>query len=186
MLFSHDTEHALDRVVDLVNTAASGTTGERLSDLAELRAFVVRHQVSVPPDELGRDDLDDVRGLRVIVAAVFDAPDDPAAAVAVNRLVSQAAVTPRLTDHDGYGWHLHYVAPGASLRDRLSVDCGMALAQVVAQGELERLRRCAAPGCRHVLVDLSRNRSRRYCDARTCGNRLHVAAYRERRRSIGS
>ncbi|WP_242644309.1 CGNR zinc finger domain-containing protein, partial [Streptomyces laculatispora] len=26
------------------------------------------------------------------------------------------------------------------------------------------------------------NRSRRYCSSRTCGNRLHVAAYRARRR----
>jgi predicted RNA-binding Zn ribbon-like protein len=34
-----------------------------------------------------------------------------------------------------------------------------------------------------VLVDLSRNRSKRYCDSRTCGNRLHVAAYRERQRA---
>jgi predicted RNA-binding Zn ribbon-like protein len=34
-----------------------------------------------------------------------------------------------------------------------------------------------------VFVDLSRNRSRRYCDSRTCGNRLHVAAYRARQRT---
>jgi hypothetical protein len=27
-------------------------------------------------------------------------------------------VSPRLTDHDGYSWHVHYLA----------VDCGMALA----------------------------------------------------------
>lgn len=33
-----------------------------------------------------------------------------------------------------------------------------------------------------AFVDLSRNRSRRYCDSRTCGNRLHVAAYRARRK----
>jgi hypothetical protein len=39
------------------------------------------------------------------------------------------------------------------------------------------------PDCDQVLVDLSRNRSKRYCDARTCGNRVHVAAYRARRRA---
>jgi hypothetical protein len=39
------------------------------------------------------------------------------------------------------------------------------------------------PDCDQVLVDLSRNRSERYCDARTCGNRVHVAAYRARRRA---
>ena len=48
--------------------------------------------------------------------------------------------------------------------------------------EEERLRRCEAPDCRRAFVDLSRNRSRRYCDSRTCGNRLHVAAYRARRK----
>ena len=31
-----------------------------------------------------------------------------------------------------------------------------------------------------VLVDLSKNRSRRFCDTGNCGNRQHVAAYRER------
>ena len=59
----------------------------------------------------------------------------------------------------------------------------MALAQVVAAEETERLRVCEAPDCEAVLVDLSRNRSKRYCDARTCGNRLNVAAYRQRKRS---
>jgi predicted RNA-binding Zn ribbon-like protein len=54
---------------------------------------------------------------------------------------------------------------------------------VLAAGERDRLRVCEAPNCERVLVDLSRNRSRRYCDSRTCGNRLHVAAYRERRRA---
>jgi predicted RNA-binding Zn ribbon-like protein len=34
-----------------------------------------------------------------------------------------------------------------------------------------------------VLVDLSRNRSKRYCDSRTCGNWLHVAAYRARQKT---
>jgi predicted RNA-binding Zn ribbon-like protein len=30
-------------------------------------------------------------------------------------------------------------------------------------------------------MDLSRNRSRIFCDTGNCGNRQHVAAYRERR-----
>jgi predicted RNA-binding Zn ribbon-like protein len=92
-------------------------------------------------------------------------------------------VTPHLSDHDGYGLHIHYFAPGAPIAELLAAHCGMALARVVAEGELERLRTCEAPDCGHVLVDLSKNRCRRYCDSRTCGNRLHVAAYRARRRA---
>lgn len=182
MLFSHDTEHSLACAVDLVNSAPLGSNEEGLRDLAALREFVVRHDVS----EVGRlsaADLEGVQQLRETIRAVFSAPDEATAAAVVNTLVSQAGVTPRLTDHDGYDWHIHYFTPGASLADHLAIDCGMALAHVIAAGETERLRRCEAPDCEQVLVDLSRNRSKRYCDARTCGNRLHVAAYRERQRA---
>jgi predicted RNA-binding Zn ribbon-like protein len=182
VLFSHDTEHSLACAVDLVNSAPSGSYDEGLPDLAALQDFVRRHDVS----EVGRltsSDLAAVHRLRDSVRDVFTAADDPAAATVINQLVSQAGVTPRLTDHDGYAWHIHYFTPGAALADHLALDCGMALAQVVSAGECERLRRCEAPDCDQVLVDLSRNRSKRYCDARTCGNRLHVAAYRERQRA---
>ena len=182
MLFSHDTEHSLACAVDLVNSAPLGSNEEGLRDLAALREFVVRHDVS----EVGRlsaADLETVQQLRETIRAVFSAPDEATAAAVVNTLVSQAGVTPRLTDHDGYDWHIHYFTPGASLADHLAIDCGMALAHVIAAGETERLRQCGAPDCEQVLVDLSRNRSKRYCDARTCGNRLHVAAYRERQRA---
>ena len=116
---------------------------------------------------------------------VFAAEDDRTAAEQLNALVASAGTTPQLTDHDGYDWHVHYFAPGASVAEHLAADGGMALAFLVVAGERERLRRCEAPDCRHAFVDLSRNRSRRYCDSRTCGNRLHVAAYRARRREAG-
>ena len=126
--------------------------------------------------------------VRVIRAAreVFAAPDNASAVRIINDLVATAGTTPRLTDHDGYDWHVHYFAPGAALADHLAADCGMALAFLVVAGERERLRRCAAPGCGRAFVDLTRNRSRRYCSSRTCGNRLHVAAYRARRRGGGA
>ena len=57
----------------------------------------------------------------------------------------------------------------------------MGLAWLVVAGETTRIRSCESPTCREVFVDFSRNRSRRYCDSRTCGNRLHVAAYRARK-----
>jgi predicted RNA-binding Zn ribbon-like protein len=182
VLFSHDTEHWLGCVVDLASTVpAHRGDPDRLADLGALQAFVGRHDVSeVGP--LTGGDLEDVRRLRDRVRPVFSAQSDAEAARLVNALIAEAPVTPRLTDHDGHAWHMHYFTPGAGLGEHLSVDCGIALAQVVALGERERLRTCEAPDCERVLVDLSRNRSRRYCDARTCGNRVHVAAYRERRR----
>lgn len=182
MLFSHDVTLSLNRVVDLVNTAPSVDGEDLLADLPGLESFVARHDVS----EVGRltsSDLTAVVGLRSELRGIFEARTDAEAARLVNALIARAPVTPRLTDHDGHPLHMHYFAPGATIEEHLAVDCGMALARVVAAGERARLRTCEAPDCTHVLVDLSRNRSRRYCDARTCGNRLHVAAYRERQRA---
>ena len=65
-----------------------------------------------------------------------------------------------------------------------SVEAAMALVDVVRSDELDRLRVCDADDCSDVLVDLSKNRSRRYCDA-GCGNRVNVAAYRARRAGAG-
>lgn len=182
MLFSHDTEHSLACVVDLVNSAPTDDGEDDLDDLEALQAFVDRHTVS-EVERLTRADLVAVRRLRDRLRPLFATESDQQAARLLNTLIGQAPVTPRLTDHDGYSWHVHYFAPGASLAEHLAVDGGMALASVVAAGERERLRTCEAPDCGAVLVDLSRNRSKRYCDAQTCGNRLHVAAYRERRRA---
>ncbi|MCB5168971.1 CGNR zinc finger domain-containing protein [Streptomyces bambusae] len=184
MQIPHDTRRALDVVVDLVNTAPEADQADGLSDLGALRDFVREHEIS-DVGELGARDLAGVRAVRTRFAQVFGAKSPRIAAGVINELVAAAGTTPRLTDHDGYDWHVHYFAPGASVGDHIAADCGMALAFIVVSGERERLRRCEAPDCRRAFVDLSRNRSRRYCDSRTCGNRLHVAAYRARRKEAG-
>ncbi|GAB1334581.1 CGNR zinc finger domain-containing protein [Streptomyces sp. E-15] len=182
MLITHDTRCALDTVVDLVNSAPEDDTAvDGLPDVQALADFARNHRIS-DVGVLSEFDLSAVRRVRGRFAAVFAASDSRSAAVMINELVAAAGTTPRLTDHDGYDWHVHYFAPGASVADHLAADCGMALAFFVVAGERERLRRCEAPDCRRAFVDLSRNRSRRYCDSRTCGNRLHVAAYRARRK----
>ena len=181
MLITHDTRCALDAVVDLVNTVPEENTADGLADVASLADFVRTHEFS-DVGVLSERDLAAVRKVRDLFAGVFAASDARTAAGLINDLVAAAGTTPRLTDHDGYDWHVHYFAPGASVADHLAADCGMALAFFVVAGEQERLRRCEAPDCGRAFVDLSRNRSRRYCDSRTCGNRLHVAAYRARRK----
>ncbi|MFD4635129.1 CGNR zinc finger domain-containing protein [Streptomyces sp. NPDC058284] len=181
MLITHDTRCSLDSAVDLVNTAPETNGTDGLANVAALGEFVRNHDVS-DVGTLTDEDLADVHRIRGRFGEVFAHPEPRTASAILNELIASAGTTPRLTDHDGYDWHIHYFAPGASVADHLAADCGMALAFFVVAGEQERLRRCEAPDCRHAFVDLSRNRSRRYCDSRTCGNRLHVAAYRARRR----
>ncbi len=185
MIFNHDVEHSLSSIVRLVNTAPDSDGVEDLPDVAALNSFVAAEEISGIGD-LSEADLKGVHRLRVDVRAIFTAPDVGTMTRLVNDLVSTVTMRPRLTNHDGHEWHVHYFAPGASLTEHLAADSGMALAYVVVEGEHERLHVCEAPNCGRVLVDLSRNRSKRYCDSRTCGNRLHVAAYRERRRLAAS
>ncbi|MGW7355095.1 CGNR zinc finger domain-containing protein [Streptomyces sp. NPDC054784] len=181
MQINHDTQCALDDVVDLLNTAPDGDSPDALASVTDLRDFAQRNDVSGVGD-LTESDVLAVRSVRDRFARIFAAPDARTAAELVNGLVAEAGTTPQLTDHDGYDWHVHYFAPGASVAHHLAADGGMALGFIIVAGERDRLRRCEAPDCPRAFIDLSRNRSRRYCDSRTCGNRLHVAAYRARQR----
>ena len=114
--------------------------------------------------------------LRVFWSAT---PDE--AAVLVNDLLREHRALPQLVRHDDYGWHFHAVPPDAALAARMAVEAAMALADVLRAGEWDRLATCGAQGCEGVLVDLTRNRSRRFCGT-TCGNREAAARYRERLR----
>ena len=98
----------------------------------------------------------------------------------VNRLLADGGALPQLVRHDGWDWHLHATTPDAPLATRMAVEAAMALLDVVRARELERLKTCDADDCADAHVDLSRNRSRRYCGTR-CGNRADAAAYRARK-----
>jgi predicted RNA-binding Zn ribbon-like protein len=60
------------------------------------------------------------------------------------------------------------------------VAAAMAFADLVYERELPSLRVCAYAGCDKVVVDLSKNRSKQYCDD-GCGHRAAVTAYRARK-----
>lgn len=139
----HDTRRALDVVVALVNTAAEADQPDGLSDIGELRGFVQEYAIS-DVGELSARDLAGVRTVRGKFAQVFASPNPRAASILINELVATAGTTPQLTDHDGYDWHVHYFAPGASVGDHLAADGGMALAFIVVSGEQER-RAAARP-----------------------------------------
>ncbi|GGM65979.1 hypothetical protein GCM10010106_10010 [Thermopolyspora flexuosa] len=182
MAFSHDMAHSLATVVELINTAPETHGEEALCDLSDLADFLARRQVS-GIGALERRDLDEVRAVRAAFHEVCTAPDREGVITRLNALLSGTRITPRLTEHDGHPLHIHYFAPGSSVAEHLAAECAIALAYLLVENEWERLRTCAAPDCSHIFIDESRNRSRVYCDSRTCGNRMHVAAYRARRRA---
>lgn len=176
MLFAHDTEVSLNASAALVNTARGGR--EELPDVAALDRFVGywRWTGSRTHDER---ELGQVRRLRPVLARLWEMTEDEAADL-VNTLLRDAGALPQLVKHDGWDYHIHATPPEAPLADRMAVDAAMAFADVIRAGELTRLRVCAASDCDDVVVDLSKNRSRRFCGL-TCANRVNVAAYRSRR-----
>jgi predicted RNA-binding Zn ribbon-like protein len=177
VLFAHDTEVALASAAALVNTDEAD--GDALPDVAALDAFL--EQWGWTGSRRGdADELQQVRALRPRLRALWQLDEDGVAEL-VNRLLSDARALPQLVTHGPWGWHLHATPSDAPLADRMAVEAAMALVDVVRLGELDRLRVCDADTCGDVLVDLSKNRSRRYCST-ACANRVNVAAFRARQR----
>ena len=56
------------------------------------------------------------------------------------------------------------------------------VAAAMTDGVWERLKLCEADDCRWAFLDSTKNRSRHWCDMRSCGNRAKVQAFRARQR----
>jgi predicted RNA-binding Zn ribbon-like protein len=177
VLFAHDTEAALRSSVELVNTAAAPDT---LTTVEELDAWYAAN------GWFGRHDRDErelaaVRALRPKLRELFTGGRD-AAAERVNEMLREANALPQLVRHDGIDWHIHAISRDAPLDRRILVEAAMAMIDVIRADELSRLAVCADDHCEGLVLDLSRNRSRRFCSTR-CANRNAVAAYRARGRA---
>lgn len=175
VVFAHDTELALQAAVALVNTAADDE--DELVDVEDLERYLEEWQWS-GSHRGDQTELDAVLALRPRVRQLWTLNEDDIASE-VNAMLREGGALPQLVAHDGWGYHLHATAPDAPLTDRMLVEAAMAFVDVVRQEELDRMRICEADNCEGVLVDLSRNRARRYCSTR-CANRVHAAAFRAR------
>ena len=176
MLFADDTEASLRAAVALVNSAVEPDT---LTEISQLDAFYEEHGYT------GRHDRDVVelralRALRPVLRELLTAERDDAAEL-VNALLANAKAVPQLRRHDGLDWHIHAVPADAPLERRIAAETAMAMVDLIRADELSRLSLCADERCDGLVLDLSRNRSRRYCST-VCANRNAVAAYRARRR----
>jgi predicted RNA-binding Zn ribbon-like protein len=176
VLFAHDTVASLRAAVDLVNSAEQPDT---LTTVAELDTWYAEHGYT------GRRDGDEaelaaLRALRPVLRELLTADRDRAAGL-VNAMLAEADALPQLVRHDGLDWHIHGVPREAPLDRRVVVETAMAMVDVIRTDDLSRLSLCADDHCGGLVLDLSRNRSRRFCST-TCANRNAVAAYRARSR----
>jgi predicted RNA-binding Zn ribbon-like protein len=172
---AHDTETSLVAAVALVHTEGPP---DSLQTVDDLDAFFVAHEYTGthPRD---RQELEALRALRPVLRALLLSSKDDAAQQ-VNQLLADAHALPQLVRHGSWDWHLHAVGTNEPLATQITVETAMAMVDLIRADELARLSPCSRSGCTGVVLDLTRNRSRRFCST-ACGNREAVAAYRARR-----
>lgn len=174
MVFTHDAEVSLQAAVTLVNSADDPDT---LTSVADLDEFWAEFGFSGRRDGT-RAELDEVRALRPSLRRLLTSDRDDAVEQ-VNSMLAEHRAVPQLVRHEPFDWHIHAVSPEAPLAERIVVETAMAMVDVIRADEMSRLGTCADDTCEGVVLDLSRNRSRRFCSTR-CSNRNAVAAYRAR------
>ena len=174
MVFTHDTELALSAAAAWVNTDSAGDT---MPDVAALDAFVATWGWTGSRTHDAAE-LVAVKQLRPRLRRLWELDRDGVVGL-VNELLAEFRALPQLVRHDQWDYHLHATASTAPLADRMAVEAAMAMVDVIRADELSRLRVCENYDCDDVLVDLSRNRSKRYCDL-GCTNRAAARAYRSR------
>ena len=182
MSFTHDTEVALQYAAALVNTRPSPTREEGLETLEDLLEQMAGWGWT-GSEPSSSQDLEAVRRVRERLREYWYADVDEAVRI-TNELLRDGDARPRLVNHEPIGWHIHATEDDAPVAVRMAVDTALAMIDVIRAGELDRLKTCTAGDCDDVFVDLSRNRSRKFCDG-TCGNNANVAAYRARKAAEG-
>lgn len=115
---------------------------------------------------------------------VVDTYDQDERAALLNDQMADATAYPRLTDHNGEGWHLHYRDVDDDLPRVLQAIFSVGTALHLTTRGMSRLGRCAASPCTNVIVDTSRNGTQRYCSPR-CASRDAVRRHRTRHRPAG-
>lgn len=168
-----DTLDSYGRLVDLA--AASGW----LEDPESLRVAAKREPV--PADLVLARAVD----LREHLYQIFSA-------VAASETPSGVAMS-RLNDTFGQALSQLVLKPldgGAGLGWRSSVDANLPLwlmavsaADLLTSDQQDRIKQCPGERCGWIFLDATRNRSRRWCEDATCGNRERARRYYQRHRA---
>src|SRR5687768_7044228 len=186
-----------DRVLAFINTLSGRPTGAPVERLESYDALVdwAREQHLIPasgaerliaearrhPHQAAgvltraRDFREALNGL----AAAIEQQRQPGAAVlaTIGECLAAAYANARLVPHDGA---LQWVASADDDVNRVLWEIGRAAGRLVLSPRLSRVRACAASDCGWWFIDDTKNRSRRWCDMKICGNREKIRRFRSR------
>jgi predicted RNA-binding Zn ribbon-like protein len=173
--------------LDLANTLSgrkAGTLREHLVDWQRVVDFVEQVGAADPIEVARLRTIEDeaateaVRRLREALYDVFLAiaegrrpPEDGIAEL--NRWMRQFELTPDLT------WQCAEDCRGPQAALMPVVRAGIDL---LLSPDRDRVRQCGADDCAWLFLDLSKNRSRQWCDMASCGNRAKAKRFRAKSR----
>jgi predicted RNA-binding Zn ribbon-like protein len=126
--------------------------------------------------------------LREALAAVLysriDGGKPPAAQVeTLEKHFHAAALHRRLRTGNS---HLVWSWSGAEQQAEIPLwKLAQAASDLLVSSDAQRIKDCGDPTCRWLFLDLSKNHTRRWCDMKTCGNRMKARRHQARYHDSG-
>lgn len=77
------------------------------------------------------------------------------------------------------GFHLEFV-PAAYGWPTILAETARSFSEILANGDVSRIKICRNPGCRWVFFDETKGKTRCWCNDKICGNRARVRKARAR------
>ncbi len=187
-------------VVDFVNTLSDRALPaplERLATYQDLLLWCVRSELFGEAEKSRLEALAAkhpaeaehalalARTLRELLFRLFDATaegqDPPTEALGnFNTMLQEAARHRRLESSDGDLRWLWF--RGDDRLDWMLWPLVWSAAELLESDDRARLKECAQNDCRWLFLDLSKNRSRRWCTMEECGNRAKAKRHYAKRR----
>jgi predicted RNA-binding Zn ribbon-like protein len=94
-----------------------------------------------------------------------------------------AALHRRLSPADG---QLVWTWSGVEQRAEIPLwKLAQAASELLVSSDVERVKDCGDPTCRWLFLDTSKNHTRRWCDMKTCGNRMKARRHQARYQDSG-
>ncbi|MBT2764139.1 CGNR zinc finger domain-containing protein [Paenibacillus sp. ISL-20] len=163
----------------------SGRSEDRLAREDWLTDFINEYDlpIAVP---LTSDGLGFLRQLRSFLLTcvqhiVAGESPSPKEIEELNRWMATGPVIRQLKINEDQKFVLAYTLQNPGLQAAAAEIAG-SLALTIEQGELSRFRICTNPDCLWVYYDDTRNRSKRYCDDKMCGNLMKVRRFRAKKK----
>lgn len=163
-------------------------SADRLDTPTWLASFLQRWEISVPspPTSIDIGALKELRGLMRNMAegAVEGKRPTVEQLKRLNAVLAEAPMVRVLGDRND---HLQLaLIPMETGWAFVRAEIAASFAESLRQGGENRIRICENPDCRWVFYDDTRNRTKRYCDDKVCGNVMKVRRFRSRQRKNGS